>query len=125
MTEEITALKAWEMLSLIDTATLVDVRTEAEWSNLGRPYLEGRVLYITSHQPPMMSLRPEFLAELEKSVKPGKNPLIFICRSAARSKIAATIAKEHGYKNTYYIIDGYEGSESGPGWKLSKLPCRV
>jgi rhodanese-related sulfurtransferase len=70
-----------------------------------------------------MSANPDFVDELAKNIIIKEAKVIFICRSNNRSKIAASIAESAGYTDVSFVLDGFEGSNYGPGWKNSDLPC--
>ena len=71
---------------------------------------------------------PHFLAELNRQVEPGV-PVLFLCRSGARSDGAARLATEAGYGDCYNILEGFEGDKDANGrrnttggWRHSGLP---
>ena len=41
--------------------------------------------------------------------------LLFLCRSGVRSRHAATLATQHGYANSYDILEGFEGDKDAEG----------
>ncbi|MDX2049882.1 MAG: rhodanese-like domain-containing protein [Rickettsiaceae bacterium] len=125
MPKDITSIQAYEILSKNDKAVLVDTRTEIEWSSVGTPVVGNQVLRISSHLAPYMDPNTDFITELNRRIKDLNRDVIFICRSSARSTIAATNAEKFGYKNCYVVIDGFEGAKSGPGWLNSNLPFEI
>lgn len=121
----ITPAEAHELWCKVPGATLVDVRTRAEWDYVGR--IPGAV-EIEFQTYPGNQLNPEFIAELERRV--DKNvPVLFICRSGVRSHHAATLATQAGYHASYNVLEGFEGNRdlqgrrnSTGGWRVAGLP---
>lgn len=118
------------------TAVLVDVRTRPEWSFVGVPDLSAlgqEPLFLEWQSYPSMGLNPEFLprleAALEKRGGSREAPVLFLCRSGARSRAAAQALTTAGYTRCLNIAGGFEG---GPdhfghrgvteGWKARALP---
>jgi rhodanese-related sulfurtransferase len=106
-------------------ARLVDVRSKAEWSWVGR--IPGAVeiewLFF-----PSMQANPDFLEHLSLKV-PKESPVMFICRSGVRSNQAAIAALESGYVNCFNVLEGFEGDKDSNGhrgvqggWKAAGLP---
>ena len=93
---------AWALLEREPAAQLVDVRTAAEWNFVGLPDLSAlaRKTHCVEWQSfPSMQVDGRFAARLStmleaSGVKPGA-PLLFICRSGARSR-QATVASLTG-----------------------------
>src|SRR5437870_4861498 len=74
-------------------ATLVDVRTRAEWDYVGRipGAIEIELLTYPGNRP-----NASFMQELERQID-KEAPVMFICRSGARSHNAAMMAMQAGY----------------------------
>jgi rhodanese-related sulfurtransferase len=106
-------------------AVLVDVRTKAEWDYVGRA--PGSLL-IEWQTYPSSLLNPEFLRQLQAQV-PKDKPVMFMCRSGARSNSAAKAATDAGYARAYNVLQGFEGDKDGEGhrgtiggWRFAGLP---
>ena len=122
------ALLPTEALTLLQEnpdARLVDVRSQAEWSWVGR--IPGAV-EIEWQSFPGMQVNPNFLEQLSCKV-PKESPVMFICRSGVRSNQAAIAASESGYSNCFNILEGFEGEKDSSGhrgiqggWKVAGLP---
>ena len=121
----VTPTEAFALLQNAPGATLVDVRTRAEWDWVGR--IPGAVeiewIGYPSGQP-----NAHFLAQLKQSVDP-EALVLFLCRSGARSHQAATVAHEAGYGSAYNILEGFEGDKDARGqrgqtggWRHAGLP---
>jgi len=121
----VTPREAHEIWRNAPGATLVDVRTRAEWDYVGRipGAVEIEFLSYPGNRP-----NSGFIAELERQIK-KEAPVLFICRSGGRSHNAALLATQAGYKECYNVLEGFEGDrdESGHrntkgGWRVAGLP---
>lgn len=127
---DITSLQAWEFLSSDESCMLIDVRTSAELTFVGRPdLLQNSYTALPLYEFPDMILSEAFMNDLKLIDKNKK--LLFLCRSGSRSRSAAFTATEMGFKECYNISDGFEGEidENGhrgniSGWKAFGLPWR-
>jgi rhodanese-related sulfurtransferase len=106
-------------------ATLVDVRTKPELLYVGK--VPGSVAVEWQTYPGNRE-NPEFLGELAASV-PKDTPVMFLCRSGARSHAAAEAATRAGWKEAYNILEGFEGDKDAAqhrstvgGWRKAGLP---
>jgi rhodanese-related sulfurtransferase len=121
----LTPKEAHEMLRQMPNAKLVDVRTRAELEWVGRipGAVEVELLTYPGSRP-----NSDFVKQLEQQVDKN-SPVMFICRSGARSHNAAMLAQQAGYAECYNVLEGFEGDkdESGHrntkgGWRLAGLP---
>ena len=106
-------------------AALIDVRTKPELLYVGK--VPGS-LDVEWQTYPGSKPNPEFLAELAASV-PKDRPVMFLCRSGARSNSAAEAATRAGWKEAYNILEGFEGDKDAEqhrnsvgGWRKAGLP---
>jgi rhodanese-related sulfurtransferase len=106
-------------------AKLVDVRTKPEVLYVGK--VPGS-LTVEWQTYPGNRENPEFLAELAASV-PKDEPVMFMCRSGARSHAAAEAAMRAGWKEAYNVLEGFEGDKDAAqhrntvgGWRRAGLP---
>ncbi|WP_179402445.1 rhodanese-like domain-containing protein [Burkholderia guangdongensis] len=121
--------EAFELLQLDPSARLVDVRTRAELDWVGRPLVgDGQYVHIEWTRYPGGVPNPDFIAQLQAAMQPG-TPILFLCRSAARSKLAAVAAMQAGFTKAYDLLEGFEGGKDGEGhrktvdgWCRHKLP---
>jgi len=118
-------MEAYRVLQESAQAQLVDVRTRAELDWVGR--IPGaKTIELSSY--PGMRANPDFLMQLTEQVDRNL-PVLFVCRSGARSNQAAQIASEAGFIACYNILEGFEGDKDeqghrgqSSGWKAAGLP---
>ena len=117
--------EAYALLQKAPGATLVDVRTRAEWDYVGR--VPGAV-QIEWQTYPGGQPNPGFLSELQAQVDP-EALVMFLCRSGARSHSAAIAAAANGYAQAFNVLEGYEGDKDAKGhrnsiggWRAAGLP---
>ena len=122
--------EAFELLQLDPRARLVDVRTRAELDWVGRPLVgDGQYVHIEWTRYPGGVPNAEFLAQLQQAAHPADTPVIFLCRSAARSKLAAVAAAQAGFTKAKEMLEWIEGEKDGKlhrkkasGWCFRGLP---
>lgn len=129
---DIPPTKAWEILTNDRRAALIDVRTVPEWNFVGVPDLSGlnkNVALISWQNFPDMARNDEFETAVEALGVAKDSPLLFLCRSGARSRAAAIAMTARGYKACYNVAEGFEGDVdaahhrgSKNGWKVAGLP---
>jgi rhodanese-related sulfurtransferase len=120
--------KIKDFLNDNSNSVVLDVRTEEEWNDVGKPdaeSLNSKTLFISILVGPDRQKNENFVQEfLDKKVSKKDNVLI-ICRSGVRSMAAAKLLEQQGYKNLINISDGFEGNPAtGEGWKKSNLPYK-
>jgi rhodanese-related sulfurtransferase len=106
-------------------AKLIDVRTAPELQYVGS-VPGSHVIEWNSY--PEGRLNPQFLEQL--GAKAGKNqPVMFLCRSGARSHHAAVAATQAGWQEAYNVLEGFEGDKDADqhrntvgGWRKAGLP---
>ncbi len=106
-------------------AKLVDVRTRAELDWVGRVPGASAVEW---NSYPDGQTNPEFVQQLSRVAAPD-DTVMFLCRSGARSHLAATVATQAGYRDCYNILEGFEGDKDANqhrstvgGWRHAGLP---
>lgn len=127
--------EAWSLLENNPQAVLVDVRTRAEWAFVGLPDVSalGKDVILLEWQgfPDMQQTRG-FADLLAGQIPDRRNdPILFLCRSGARSLAAAQTMAVAGYTDCINIAEGFEGDLDGDrrrgrvnGWKAAGLPWR-
>jgi rhodanese-related sulfurtransferase len=133
---DVSAADAWRDLKATPEATLVDVRTAAEWAYVGLPTLDSigkRVLLVAWDDFPSGALVPDFIGRLKSALATAgvgtDAPIYFLCRSGNRSRHAAIAATAAGYRRAYNIELGFEGRldasrhrGTAGSWKAENLP---
>ena len=106
-------------------AKLVDVRTRPELVYVGRVPGALAIEWLTW---PGNQSNPAFLEQLE-DLTDKDEPLLFMCRSGARSHAAAQAATQAGWHACYNVLEGFEGDKDEAqhrgtigGWKKAGLP---
>lgn len=129
--------QAWDLLAQDSVAILVDVRSQPEWSFVGvpdlsglkkRPVLAAWQTYDPAARPAMVP-NAGFAAAVEAAQSDKSAPIIFLCRSGARSKAAAIAMTRRGFQRCYNLAGGFEGPHDDAlhrgrvsGWKAAGLP---
>ena len=129
---DVTSVEAMEILQGDERAMLLDVRSDAEWTFVGRPDLSGigRAPLLISWQIfPGMVPNGGFVDAVRRLVPEKDTPLLLLCRSGQRSRSAAIALTEAGFSDCRNVSDGFEGpkDEAGhrntvSGWRASGLP---
>jgi len=120
------ALTPAEAFALMQSgAKLVDVRTKPELQYVGR--VPGS-LAVEWQTYPGSQQNPDFLQQLAQVAKP-EDTLLFLCRSGVRSHGAAAAAAQAGWRDSYNVLEGFEGDKDAEGhrgklggWRKAGLP---
>lgn len=134
MVEDVTPQQAYQALSANPDTQLVDVRTDAEWTYVGLPDLSPagkRVLLVQWQVFPSGAPNRSFVEQLGAAGLTRQHEIYFICRSGARSLMAAEAAEQAGFRTVFNVSDGFEGPPDAEGhrgtiagWKADALPWR-
>ncbi|CAN1723845.1 Rhodanese-like domain-containing protein [Hyphomicrobium sp. 1Nfss2.1] len=133
--EDVPVEEAWARLAEDAGAVLIDVRTRAEWTFVGLPDLSSigkRVLTVEWQTYPEGSGEAGFTDRMSKALDAAgatkDSELFFICRSGARSRLAAEALANAGYRRCSNVADGFEGPldadrhrGQAAGWKAAGL----
>ena len=104
---------------------LLDVRTQDEWNNVGKPDGEKiglKTHFVTIVRSPDPSANKNFIEEVKKVLDPNKE-LFVICKAGGRSMTASQLLSQENIK-CINISDGFEGNGENPGWKNEGLPIK-
>ncbi|MGV8997510.1 MAG: rhodanese-like domain-containing protein [Parvibaculaceae bacterium] len=140
---DISVSEAWRVLSENPHAVLIDVRTRAEWSFVGIADLGSlgkEALLVEWASFPAMNANANFVSEVSAALNDlvggdvvgdaaKSAPVMFLCRSGARSRSAAKALTAQGFSAAYNIVGGFEGDLDetrqrghANGWKAAGLP---
>ncbi|MEO8531430.1 MAG: rhodanese-like domain-containing protein [Deltaproteobacteria bacterium] len=138
MVGEVSPTQAQDLLRTDPNARLVDVRTQAEWEFVGVPDVSdlGQMLIgIEWAGYPGMIRNADFALQLEDALGgTATGPVLFICRSGARSLRAAEAFAAHMAAKGQSVVclnvlEGFEGDRNVDrhrgqlsGWKARGLP---
>lgn len=121
----LTPQEAHAVLQGLSGARIVDVRTRAELDWVGR--IPGAIEIEWNTYPGGVP-NVQFVALLRQAATP-QTPLLFICRSGARSHNAAIAAATAGMQDCYNVLEGFEGDRDADGqrgrlggWRHAGLP---
>ncbi len=104
---------------------LLDVRTNDEWEQVGKP--DGEIIGLKTY---FLSLQfgeerifnKNFVQEFKNLKITQDKEILTICRSGTRSQFAAELLVKENYTCSN-ISDGFEGNNENIGWKVCGLPC--
>ena len=135
--DDVPVQAVWACLDADRKAVLVDVRTRPEWTFVGVPDLAGlgREPVLVEWQTfPDSRVNAAFVEQLvghlERLGADRDTELFFICRSGARSRLAANAVRQAGYRKCHNVAEGFEGPLDANshqrgrvgGWKAAGLP---
>ena len=105
---DVTPSESWDILAKEAQAQIIDVRTSAEWNFVGVPdtrAVDKQVLLQQWQMYPDMQIDADFAGKLSAMLDgmsvPKDAPLLFLCRSGARSRSAAVAMTQAGYSRAY------------------------
>jgi rhodanese-related sulfurtransferase len=111
----VTPQEAYALVQGDPRVRLIDVRTSAERDWVGKAVLpEGQHGAVQWSTYPGGVPNPDFVQQLA-ALADKDDVLLFLCRSGVRSRHAATLATQHGYANSYDILEGFEGDKDAAG----------
>jgi len=117
MIEQIKSSEIKEFIENNPKTVLLDVRTEDEWSTVGKPITDNlgiKTYFITIGQD------PSFIENVKKEIN-KENQVLVMCAAGGRSIIAANLLQKEGYQ-AHNISDGFSGNSHDLGWKNTGLP---
>jgi len=120
MIKQITCKEIKDYLKKNPESVLLDVRTQEEWDNDGKP--DGDKIGLKTY---FLEIRRDaffdFVQEFNNLNINQDKEILVICKSGERSQISAELLSRENYKSIN-ISDGFMGSQEGVGWKKSDLP---
>ena len=104
---------------------LLDVRTEEEWNNDGKPDGDkiGLKTYFLSLQFEGRIVNENFVDEFKNLNINQDHQILALCGSGGRSQRAAELLTKENY-TCLNISDGFSGNPENSGWKKNELPCK-
>ena len=104
---------------------LLDVRTQDEWDNIGKP--DGEELGLKTHFVTIIrstdpAANKKFVEEVKEIIDSNKE-LLVICKAGSRSMLASQLLSDENI-SCINISDGFEGNSENIGWKIEGLPSR-
>ena len=132
--DDVPVEEVWARLGADVSAVLIDVRTRAEWTFVGLPDLGkiGKRVLTVDWQTYPEATDAGFVDRMAKALDAAgaskDSELFFICRSGARSRLAAEAMAGVGYRRCRNVADGFEGPLDADrhrgqvaGWKAAGL----
>ena len=123
MIKQITSEEIKEYIKNNPNSVLLDVRTQGEWDNIGKP--DGDKLGLKTY---FLEIQRDasfdFVKEFKNLNISQNKDILVICASGERSQISAELLSRANYKSIN-ISDGFMGSEEGAGWMNCGLPCKT
>ena len=125
MIKQLASNEIREYLKTQPNCVLLDVRTNNEWEQVGKP--DGEVIGLKTY---FLSLQfgeerifnKNFVQEFKNLKITQDKEILTICRSGTRSQFAAELLVKENYTCSN-ISDGFEGNNENIGWKTCGLPC--
>ena len=121
MIKQMTCIEIKDYLKKNPKSVLLDVRTQEEWDNIGKP--DGDKIGLKTY---FLEIRRDALFDFVQEFKnlniSQDKEVMVICASGERSQITAELLSRENYKSIN-ISDGFNGSQEGIGWKQNGLPC--
>ena len=117
MVKQIKSSEVKAFLAENSGAVLLDVRTENEWTTLGKPELKdlNSKTYFITISPDLTKWQepdPDFVKTVKKVINKETQVLV-MCSACGRSMIAANLLEKEGF-TVHNISDRYSGSDKGP-----------
>ena len=126
MIKQLASKEIIEYIKIKPNCALLDVRTQKELNQIGKPDGEsiGLKTYLLSFQLGEERVFNENFVQEFKNLNIDKDQeILIICRSGNRSQLAAELLSKEDYTCSN-ISDGFEGNNENVGWKKSELPCQ-
>ena len=96
---DLSPTEAHALLTERENAVLVDCRTQAEWTFVGVPAMEG-TRFVEWTRYPDGSRNEQFVNDVAGGLSPDQ-PIVVLCRTGGRSAAGATALTEAGFTEVY------------------------
>ena len=126
MIKQIPCQEIKEYLKKNPKSVLLDVRTDEEWNQDGKPDGDkiGLKTYFLSIQFGNERIfNKNFIQEFKKLNIEQDHEILTMCMSGGRSQMAAELLNKENFTCSN-ISDGFLGNDENVGWKKSGLPSR-
>ncbi len=126
MIKQLASKEIIEYIKIKPNCALLDVRTQKELDQIGKPNGEtiGLKTYLLSFQLGEERVFNKNFVQEFKNLNINKDQeILIICRSGSRSQQAAELLTKENY-TCLNISDGFEGNNENIGWKKCELPCQ-
>jgi rhodanese-related sulfurtransferase len=126
MIKQLASKEIIEYIKIKPNCALLDVRTQKELNQIGKPDGEsiGLKTYLLSFQlGEERVFNKNFVKEFKNLNINKDQEILIICRSGSRSQQAAELLTKENY-TCLNISDGFEGNNENVGWKKCELPCQ-
>ena len=125
MIKQIKSSEIKKLLGDNKNVELLDVRTQEEWDDVGKP--DGEMIGLKTHfitiiRSPDPDANKEFIEEVKKVIDPKKE-LLVMCKAGGRSMMASELLSQENI-NCINVSDGFEGNGEDLGWKNEGLPSK-
>ena len=125
MIKQIKSSEIKKLLTDNKNVELLDVRTQEEWNDIGKP--DGKKLGLKTHfvtiiRSPNPSANKKFVEEVKQKINSNKQ-LLVLCKAGSRSMMAAQLLSQENI-TCVNISDGFEGNGENVGWKNEGLPFK-
>ena len=126
MIKQLASSKIKEYLKSQPNCVLLDVRTDEEWNQDGKP--DGDKIGLKTHFLTIQIgderiFNENFIQEFKNLKINQDQEILTMCRSGNRSQIAAELLTKENYTCSN-ISDGFLGNQENIGWKNCDLPCQ-
>ena len=102
---------------------LIDVRSNDEWENIGKP--DGNEINLETYFLSIKNINGEinhnFVEEFKGLKIDREKEILVMCKAGSRSLLVSNLLDKESY-NCINISDGFEGNDQNNGWKNAGLP---
>ncbi len=126
MIKQLASKEIIEYIKIKPNCALLDVRTQKELNQIGKP--DGESIGLKTYLLPFQLgeervFNKNFVQEFKNLNINKDQEILIICRSGSRSQQAAELLTKENY-TCLNISDGFEGNNENVGWKKCELPCQ-
>ena len=126
MIKQIPSKEIKEYLKKNPKSVLLDVRTDEEWNQDGKPdgdKIRLKTYFLSIQFGNERIFNKNFIQEFKKLNIEQDHEILTMCMSGGRSQMAAELLNKENFTCSN-ISDGFLGNDENVGWKKSGLPSR-